>query len=127
TTTVMVAGLAAFYNGVKVAHVEAGLRSFDRRNPFPREINRTLTGCVAGLHFAPTERARSNLLHEGIPAERIFVTGNTIVDALRSIRLDGTFENPHLNSIGLDDRRMLLITAHRRENHGEPLVDICQS
>jgi UDP-N-acetylglucosamine 2-epimerase len=127
TTTVMVAGLAAFYNGVKVGHVEAGLRSFDRRNPFPEEINRTITGCVADLHFAPTERARANLLREGVPDERIFVSGNTIVDALQSIRLDGEFEEPTLNSVPFENRRVLLVTAHRRENHGAALVAICRA
>jgi UDP-N-acetylglucosamine 2-epimerase (non-hydrolysing) len=127
TTTVMTAGLAAFYNGIKVGHVEAGLRSFDRRNPFPEEINRRITGCVADLHFAPTERARMNLLKEGVPEKRVFVTGNTIVDALQSIPRNGGFENPELNSLDLGKRRMLLVTAHRRENHGPPLAAICQS
>jgi len=125
TTTVMAAGLAAFYNGVKVGHIEAGLRSFDRRNPFPEEMNRTITGNVADLHFAPTERARANLLREGVPAGRVFVTGNTIVDALQSTQLDGTFENPELNAMRFEGRRVLLVTAHRRENHGAPLVAIC--
>jgi len=127
TTTVMAAGLAAFYNGVKVGHVEAGLRSFDRRNPFPEEINRRIAGCVADLHFAPTERARGNLLREGVPPESVFVTGNTIVDALRSMPLDGKFQNRQLNSVRFDQRRVLLVTAHRRENHGPPLVSICHS
>jgi UDP-N-acetylglucosamine 2-epimerase (non-hydrolysing) len=127
TTTVMAAGLAAFYHGVKVGHVEAGLRSFDRRHPFPEELNRTITGCVADLHFAPTERARANLLREGVPDARIFVTGNTIVDALQSLRLDATFENPELNSVAFKERRVLLVTAHRRENQGAPLAAICES
>ncbi len=127
TTTVMVAGLAAFYNGVKVGHVEAGLRSFDRHNPFPEEINRTITGCVADLHFAPTERARANLLREGVPDERIFVTGNTIVDALQSIGLDGGFDEPALERVPFEGRRVLLVTAHRRENHGPPLLAICEA
>lgn len=126
TTTVMVAGLAAFYNGAKVGHVEAGLRSFDRHNPFPEEINRRITGCVADFHFAPTERARGNLLREGVPPENVFVTGNTIVDALSSMALDGKFENQELNSVRFDQRRVLLVTAHRRENHGPPLAAICQ-
>jgi UDP-N-acetylglucosamine 2-epimerase (non-hydrolysing) len=127
TTTVMSAGLAAFYNGVKVGHVEAGLRSFDRRNPFPEEINRRITGCVADLHFAPTARARANLLNEGVPDERVFVTGNTIVDALHSMPVNGCFEDPELNSLNWKGRRWLLVTAHRRENHGAPLAAICES
>ena len=127
TTTVMAASLAAFYHGLKVGHVEAGLRSFDRRNPFPEEINRKVTSCVADLHFAPTERAKANLLREGIPAETAFVTGNTIVDALQSIRLEGQFENRELNSLCTEQRRLLLVTAHRRENLGAPLAAISRA
>src|SRR6267142_1185179 len=99
TTTVMSAALAAFYHGIKVGHVEAGLRSFDRQNPFPEEINRRVAGCVADFHFSPTERAKQNLLREGVPPGSIFVTGNTIVDALMSIRLDEEFENRRLSSV----------------------------
>lgn len=125
TTTVMAAGLAAFYGHVKTGHVEAGLRSFDRENPFPEEINRKIAGAVADFHFAPTEGARMNLLREGVPRGQVFVTGNTIVDALRSIRIDDRFENPELDAIPFRGRRVLLITAHRRENHGAPLRSIC--
>lgn len=125
TTTVMTAALAAFYQRIAVGHVEAGLRSFDRRNPFPEEINRRVTGCLADLHFAPTERARQNLLREGIPADRLFVTGNTIVDALTSVELDEQFEAPALVKMSAMTNRLLLVTAHRRENHGEPLRSIC--
>ena len=127
TTIVMAAGLAAFYHGVKVGHVEAGLRSFDRRNPFPEEINRKITASVADLHFAPTERAKANLLKEGVAQESIFVTGNTIVDALQSIRLEGEFDNPELSSVSTQSRRLLLVTAHRRENHGAPLAAISRA
>lgn len=127
TTTVMAAGLAAFYLGVRVGHVEAGLRSFDRANPFPEEVNRRITACVADLHFAPTERARSNLLREGVAQENIFVTGNTIVDALCSISLEGSFDDEELGRIDFDSNRVLLVTAHRRENHGAPLRSICQA
>jgi UDP-N-acetylglucosamine 2-epimerase (non-hydrolysing) len=127
TTTVMSAAIAGCYRKVAVGHVEAGLRSFDRRNPFPEEINRRIAGCLADFHFAPTTGARDNLLREGIPKERIFVTGNTIVDALQSIHLDGPFENEKLSALHFGKRRMLLVTAHRRENHGEPLADICQA
>lgn len=127
TTTVMTAALAAFYQRVRVAHVEAGLRSFDRRNPFPEEINRRIAGCLADWHFAPTERARINLVREGVRDESIFVTGNTIVDALNSMALDGEFDACGLAGINPNDRRLLLVTAHRRENHGQPLRSICQA
>lgn len=125
TTTVMTAALAAFYLGIRVGHVEAGLRSFQRRNPFPEEINRRIAGCVADLHFAPTERARDNLLREGISGEDIFVTGNTIVDALQSIPKLDDFEEQRLGEINFDTSRVLLVTAHRRENHGPNLKSIC--
>ena len=125
TTTVMTAALAAFYLGIRVGHVEAGLRSFRRRNPFPEEINRRIAGCVADLHFAPTERARENLLREGVSAQDVFVTGNTIVDALQSIPPVDTFDEPRLGSIDYDAGRVLLVTAHRRENHGPNLKSIC--
>jgi UDP-N-acetylglucosamine 2-epimerase (non-hydrolysing) len=125
TTTVTIAALAAFYQGVSVGHVEAGLRSFDNKNPFPEEMNRRLAGCLSEMHFAPTERSQMNLLREGVPVENVFVTGNTIVDALRSIPLDGEFEDSRLSSIDFDRKRVLLVTAHRRENHGEPLRNIC--
>jgi UDP-N-acetylglucosamine 2-epimerase (non-hydrolysing) len=125
TTTVAIASLAGFYAGVSVGHVEAGLRSLDRRNPFPEEVNRRITSCLANLHFAPTERARDNLLREGIPPEEIFVTGNTIVDALESIVLGDHFEDETLNNLHFTSKRILLVTAHRRENHGAPLNAIC--
>ncbi len=125
TTTVMTAALAAFYLDVGVGHVEAGLRSFQRRNPFPEEINRRIAGCVADLHFAPTERARDNLLREGVSAGDIFVTGNTIVDALQSIPPLQIFDEPRLGSIDYEGSRVLLVTAHRRENHGPNLKSIC--
>jgi UDP-N-acetylglucosamine 2-epimerase (non-hydrolysing) len=125
TTTVMTAALAAFYLGIRVGHVEAGLRSFQRRNPFPEEINRRIAGCVADLHFAPTVRARENLLREGVSSEDVFVTGNTIVDALQSIPAGNGFDEPRLAGIDFDSRRVLLVTAHRRENHGPNLKSIC--
>src|SRR2546428_5105094 len=125
TTTVMTAALAAFYLGIRVGHVESGLRSFRRRNPFPEEINRRIAGCVADLHFAPTERAQDNLLREGVLAEDVFVTGNTIVDALQSIPPVDTFDEPRLGSVDYDAARVMLVTAHRRENHGPNLRSIC--
>src|SRR2546425_9647337 len=127
TTTVMTAALAAFYQDVKVGHVEAGLRSFNRRHPFPEEINRRFVGLLADLHFAPTERARQNLLRDGVAENSIFVTGNTIVDALQSIPPAETFDDQSLDHIDYDRMRILLVTAHRRENHGAPLRAICQA
>ena len=131
TTTVATAALAAFYKGVRVGHVEAGLRSFDRRQPFPEEINRRLAGCLADIHFAPTPLARANLLREGVPNESIFVTGNTIVDALKSIQLNNdihkVYDDPRLAPLDQTGNRVLLVTAHRRENHGQPLRSICRA
>jgi UDP-N-acetylglucosamine 2-epimerase (non-hydrolysing) len=131
TTTVATASLAAFYKGILVGHVEAGLRSFDRLQPFPEEINRRLAACLADIHFAPTARARQNLLREGVPDESIFVTGNTIVDALKSIRLEqnleGNYDDASLAGLNHHRKRLLLVTAHRRENHGQPLRSICRA
>ncbi len=127
TTTVMTTGLAAFYLGIKVGHVEAGLRSFDQRNPFPEEVNRRVTSCLADWHFAPTRQARLNLLGEGVSEESIFVTGNTVVDSLRSVSLDGDFENETLRRIDFARSRALIVTAHRRESHGSPLRSICRA
>lgn len=127
TTTVMTAALAAFYKAIRVGHVEAGLRSFDRYQPFPEEINRRLAGCLASLHFAPTPRARLNLLREGVREEDIFVTGNTIVDALESIYLGASFDDHRLAVLDQSGNRLLLVTAHRRENHGAPLRSICKA
>src|SRR5438132_9136732 len=126
TTTVMTAALAAFYQDIEVGHVEAGLRSFNRRHPFPEEINRRFVGLLADLHFAPTERARQNLLRDGVAEDSIFVTGNTIVDALQSIPPAETFDDQSLDHIDYDRLRILLWTAHRRENHGAPLLSICR-
>src|SRR5436853_911863 len=121
TTTVMTAALAAFYQDIKVGHVEAGLRSFNRRHPFPEEVNRRFVGLLADLHFAPTERARQNLLRDGVAENSIFVTGNTIVDALQSIPPAENFDDQSLDDIDYNRMKVLLVTAHRRENHGPPL------
>jgi UDP-N-acetylglucosamine 2-epimerase (non-hydrolysing) len=123
----MTAALAAFYNGIQVGHVEAGLRSFDRLNPFPEEINRHIASCLADLHFAPTELSKQNLLREGVQEQDVFVTGNTIVDALLSIPRESPFENPRLAGFDFKSRRVILLTAHRRENHGYPLRSICRA
>mgnify|MGYP001767199712 CR=1 FL=1 len=131
TTTVMAASLAAFYRGISVGHVEAGLRTGDKQQPFPEEINRRLTSVIADLHFAPTERSRENLLREGIPASRIRVTGNTVIDALQQIVKTETPPNVRawLEEWGVRQggRRLVLLTAHRRENFGEPIKHICEA
>lgn len=121
TTTAFAAALAAYYHRVPSAHVEAGLRTYDKMQPFPEEINRRLIGAVADLHFAPTARAKQNLLREGVDPERIFVTGNTVVDAL----LECLERLPPVCSDS--SQRILLVTAHRRENWGEPLKRICRA
>jgi len=130
TTTVMAAALAAFYRGIRVGHVEAGLRTGDKRQPFPEEINRHLTTVLADLHFAPTERSRLNLLHEGVPETRIRVTGNTVIDALQQIiRTDPPAQvREWLDEWGVrpGGRKLALVTAHRRENFGRPIEHICE-
>lgn len=124
TTTTFSASLAAFYSGSAIGHVEAGLRSGNKKSPYPEEMNRTLTGRLADLHFSPTEGNRKNLLNEGIDEAAIRVTGNTVIDALLSVVDDGyRFEEDALNSIG-KDRKIVLLTSHRRENLGEPMKNI---
>ena len=129
TTTVMVASLAAFYHRVPVGHVEAGLRTLDRYSPFPEEINRRLASHLATLHFAPTNWSRDNLLKEGIPRKRIIVTGNTVIDALLETR-DRVVRRPpaipQLRGLKLGVRKLIVVTAHRRENFGQGLTSICQ-
>src|SRR4051812_46967583 len=129
TTTTMAAALAAFYRRIPVAHVEAGLRTGDLARPFPEELNRVVTGRVADLHFAPTEGARRNLLAEGVAAERIFVTGNSGIDALFHV-VDG-LEQGRLPTSGFPwidpARKLVLVTAHRRENFGEGIERICRA
>ncbi len=128
TTTVLTAALAAFYLKIPVGHVEAGLRTYNKLQPFPEEMNRRLVSHIADWHFAPTEQARQNLLREGIPESSIFVTGNTVVDALLSIvKPEYTFDHPVLSQIDFDTHRVVLVTAHRRENWGEPMRDICRA
>lgn len=125
TTTTFVAGLAAFYNRVQFGHVEAGLRTDNKYDPFPEEMNRRLTGVLADMHFAPTQLARQNLLREGTRDESIYVTGNTVIDALLSIVAEGyEFEDTRLRE-AVRSPRMILLTAHRRESWGEPLRSIC--
>lgn len=127
TTTVMAASLVAFYHRTRVGHVEAGLRTHDKTQPFPEEINRRVAGVVADLHFAPTKRARDNLVREGVRPENILVTGNPVIDALL-ITADKPYEVASGPLAGVPwDRRIILVTAHRRENFGEPLVKICRA
>jgi UDP-N-acetylglucosamine 2-epimerase (non-hydrolysing) len=128
TTTVMAAALAAFYLKIPVGHVEAGLRTYNKSQPFPEEMNRRLVSHIADWHFAPTETARQNLLREGIVDERIFVTGNTVIDALMSVVRPGyMFAHPVLSQINFAAHRLILVTAHRRENWGEPMRHICRA
>jgi len=125
TTTTFVAALAAFYLQIPVGHVEAGLRTHDKFSPFPEEINRHLTGVLADFNYAPTAAAKKNLLAEGVAADKIFVTGNTVIDALiATVRPGFRFEDPILNNIDYDRNRVLLVTTHRRENLGEPMRGI---
>lgn len=125
TTTTFVAGLAAFYHKVAFGHVEAGLRTRNPYDPFPEEMNRRLAAALAKWHFAPTEQARANLLAEGIAPETIHVTGNTSIDALRSVASQTfRFDDPALRSVAEGDRRLILVTAHRRENWGAPMAHI---
>lgn len=124
TTTVMVGALLGYYQGVRVGHVEAGLRTGDKWQPFPEEINRRMVSVLADLHFAPTETARSNLLREGIAAERILVTGNPVIDALMQIREKVRDYIPDVPKEMPSDRKMVLVTAHRRESFGAPLESI---
>jgi UDP-N-acetylglucosamine 2-epimerase (non-hydrolysing) len=129
TTTAMVASLAAFYHRVPVGHVEAGLRTLDRYSPFPEEINRRLVSHLADVHFAPTSWARINLLKEGIPRKRIFVTGNTVVDAFLETRARVLRRPPalaQLKGFKLEGRKLIVVTAHRRENFGPGLTSICR-
>lgn len=131
TTTVMVAALCGFYRGVRVAHLEAGLRSFDMHAPFPEELNRRVAGMVADLHFAPTATARDNLLREGVPAERIQVTGNTVVDALlymrEKVRGNTDLLDVRIRNALEDAKRCVLVTGHRRENFGDGFLNICNA
>lgn len=116
TSTTFAASLAAFYNQIAIGHVEAGLRTWDKYSPYPEEMNRQLTGVMADLHFSPTEMSKQNLLNEMKPADRISVTGNTVIDALDTT-VNEYYSNPILDAIG--DKRLVLVTAHRRENLGE--------
>ena len=121
TTTTLSGSLAAFYNQVSVGHVEAGLRTYDKYSPFPEEVNRQVTGVIADMHFAPTQVSKNNLLKEGKKEETIYVTGNTAIDALKTTVKD-EYYHPIFDKIGND--KMILLTAHRRENLGEPMKNM---
>lgn len=128
TSTSFVAALAGFYNQTAVGHVEAGLRTYDIYSPFPEEMNRQLTGRIAELHFSPTVQNKKNLLAENIPEDKIFITGNTVIDALKTtVRNDYIFEDETLRGIDFESKRVIIVTAHRRENLGEPLENICNA
>lgn len=132
TTTVFAGALAAFYARIPVGHVEAGLRTWNRHSPWPEEINRQLSSCLAELHFAPTDQAQQNLLDIGIPREAVWVTGNTVIDALdivakRVIEKPPAFPSDFPSALLADGRPMILVTGHRRESFGTGFANICQA
>jgi UDP-N-acetylglucosamine 2-epimerase (non-hydrolysing) len=125
TTSTFVGALGAFYHQIKVGHVEAGLRTYNKYSPFPEEMNRHLTGSLADLHLAPTSVAKDNLLSENIPVKQIFVTGNTVIDALlETVNQDYSFKIPEFREIDFANKKIILLTAHRRENLGQPMENI---
>lgn len=133
TTTTMATSIAAFYAGAKVCHVEAGLRTFNMKSPFPEEMNRCVTGVVSEVHFAPTQTSRTNLLNENKSEGSIVVTGNTVIDALKfsveKVTSSG-FKDPEvefLKNLLNTKKRLILVTGHRRENHGQGFIDICKA
>ncbi len=131
TTTTMAASIAAFYSGARVCHVEAGLRTFDKRAPFPEEINRSIAGRVCDYHFAPTTISRNNLLRENIASENIQVTGNTVIDALQqSVQKVENLQDEEIlflqEKVDLS-KKIILVTGHRRENHGQGFINICEA
>ncbi|MGM5469161.1 non-hydrolyzing UDP-N-acetylglucosamine 2-epimerase [Flavobacteriaceae bacterium LMO-SS05] len=131
TTTTMAASLAAFYSGAKVCHVEAGLRTFNKRSPFPEEMNRSVTGSISDFHFSPTATSKQNLLNENISESTILVTGNTVIDALQFSAQRVTSseysdkEVEYLKGILDDSKKLVLVTGHRRESHGQGFINIC--
>ena len=133
TTTTMASSLAAFYSGCKICHVEAGLRTFDMQSPFPEEMNRSVTGVVSNLHFAPTKISKNNLIAENKSEEDIIITGNTVIDALSySVEKVNTptfqdQEVEQLKTVLDENKKLILVTGHRRENHGDGFVRICEA
>ncbi len=128
TTTTFVGSLAAYYRQIPVGHIEAGLRTNDKANPFPEEINRRLTGTIADLHFAPTQTAKRALLKENVSKATVFVTGNTVIDALKiAVKKNFAFTVPVLNNLAAQKKQIVLLTMHRRENWGEPMRAACSA
>ncbi|MBQ2445735.1 MAG: UDP-N-acetylglucosamine 2-epimerase (non-hydrolyzing) [Oscillospiraceae bacterium] len=124
TSTTFAGALAAFYHKIPVGHVEAGLRTYDKYSPFPEEMNRTLVGDIAELHFSPTAANAENLTKEAIRGE-VFITGNTVIDAMKTtVRENYRFSTPILNELDFENRRVIVLTCHRRENYGKPMHDI---
>ncbi|WP_299883663.1 non-hydrolyzing UDP-N-acetylglucosamine 2-epimerase [uncultured Lacinutrix sp.] len=133
TTTTMAASIASFYSGAKVCHVEAGLRTFNKRSPFPEEVNRSIAGSISDYHFAPTTTSKQNLLNENISESNILVTGNTVIDALdfSSDKVTSSQysdnEVDELKNIVNNTKKLILVTGHRRENHGQGFINICSA
>lgn len=128
TTTTFAGALAAFYHQIAVGHVEAGLRTHNKYSPFPEEMNRKLTGSLTDMHFAPTATACANLAAENIKGDGVFVTGNTVIDALlTTVKGDYAFENDLLRQIDYQNKKVILVTTHRRENLGEPMRHVYQA
>ncbi|WP_291118085.1 non-hydrolyzing UDP-N-acetylglucosamine 2-epimerase [Empedobacter sp. UBA7248] len=131
TSTSTIAGLAAFYAGAKVCHVEAGLRTHNKWSPFPEEMNRQLTGRLADYHFAPTQQSYDNLVKENIKSENIVITGNTVIDALlnssEKVKTINNDEIEYLKTIVDSSKKLILVTGHRRENHGQGFINICEA
>lgn len=126
TTTAMAGSLSAFYHGVRVGHVEAGLRTWNKAHPFPEEVNRRMAGVLADVHFAPTARAASNLVAEDVPLEQIFITGNSVIDALKAVaKMPFDPDGTPLQDVPVDTQRVVLVTTHRRENFGAGMEEIC--
>ena len=127
TTTTFAGALASFYQQIKIGHVEAGLRTFNKYFPYPEEMNRKLAGAMADLHFAPTKGSRGNLLREGIDDNDIYITGNTVIDAMEfTVEDNYIFKNEDLNKIDYKNKKIIMVTAHRRENWGEGIENICK-
>ena len=131
TTTSMAASIAAFYYGAKICHIEAGLRTNNKLSPFPEEINRQVTGRIADFHFAPTLQSKKNLVLENVSEEKIIITGNTVIDALleSSVKVN-EIKNSEIESLKIiidNTKNLILVTGHRRENHGQGFIDICKA
>lgn len=133
TTTTMAASIAAFYSGAKVCHIEAGLRTFNKRSPFPEEVNRSIAGVISDYHFSPTPTSQQNLLNENIKKDTIVVTGNTVIDALQfsaakvTSKTYSDTEIDRLKEVVDSSKKLVLVTGHRRENHGQGFINICSA